>query len=95
MITKINMQDNISAFQSKDYDIKINKTLQVNHYLNYNSRIISIQNSYDVLKNKGIFITFENFSPFTTMGEDISLDRWKEYQFKQGKSLEKASRHIN
>ena len=49
---------------------------------------------YAALKENGIFITFENFSPFTAIGEKVYLEKWKRYQLKHGKSLEECNKHI-
>ncbi|MGN1412596.1 MAG: class I SAM-dependent methyltransferase [Oscillospiraceae bacterium] len=70
-------------------------SVQVNHYLNFEDRIKSIENSYNALKSNGIFFTVENFAPFTSMGENISLERWKEYQIRNGKSVEDSEKHIS
>lgn len=61
--------------------------IQVNHYLYWEERVTAIKNCYCALKSGGIFITFENFAPFSAQGNNIALNRWKEYQIQNGKSL--------
>ncbi len=68
--------------------------IQVNHYLHKEDRRIAIQKCYEALKNNGLFITFENFAPFTDLGEMVCLEKWKTYQMKQGKSLMECNKHI-
>lgn len=69
--------------------------IQVNHYLHMEERKIALQKCYDALKDGGIFISFENFAPFTNLGKSVYLEKWKCYQMKQGKSLDESQKHIN
>ena len=68
--------------------------IQVNHYLHIEERKAALKKCYATLKENGIFITFENFSPFTGIGEKVYLEKWKRYQLKHGKSLEECNKHI-
>lgn len=70
-------------------------TIQVNHYLRIDERKIALHRCYEALKNNGLFISFENFAPFTDLGKSVYLEKWKRYQMKQGKSLEECQKHIN
>lgn len=45
--------------------------IQVNHYLHIEERKAALKKCYATLKENGIFITFENFSPFTGIGEKV------------------------
>jgi len=69
--------------------------IQVNHYLQKEERAAVIQKCFDALKTDGMFITFENFAPFSSLGEQIYLERWKSYQLRQGKSEHTSEEHIN
>lgn len=69
--------------------------VQVFHYFQREERINAIKKSYKALKSKGIFITFENFAPYSEMGKVLFLKRWKEYQLSQGKSYEECETHIS
>ena len=51
--------------------------IQVNHYLHIEERKAALKKCYATLKENGIFITFENFSPFTGIGEKVYLEKWK------------------
>lgn len=68
--------------------------IQVNHYLHINERKIALKNVYEALENNGLFISFENFAPFTDLGKTVYLEKWKRYQMKQGKNLEECESHI-
>lgn len=68
--------------------------IQVFHYLNIKQKKFAIKNCYNALKPGGIMLTCENISPFSKNGTDISLERWKNYQIKQGKSVAEADNHI-
>lgn len=69
--------------------------IQVNHYLHLEERKIALQKSYEALKDNGLYICFENFAPFTDLGKTLYLEKWKQYQRKQGKSLEESENHID
>ena len=68
--------------------------IQVNHYLHIDERKIVLQKCYEALKENGLFISFENFAPFTDLGKSVYLEKWKQYQMKQGKSPEECKKHI-
>lgn len=69
--------------------------IQVNHYLHRAERKTALQKCFEALKDNGLFISFENFAPFTDLGKSIYLEKWKRYQLEQGKSLEECNRHID
>ena len=78
---------------SNEYDVIT--AIQVNHYFQKEERKKAIQNCYKALKENGIFISFENFAPFSDFGKKIYLDKWKSYQMKQGKTSLESDNHIN
>ena len=69
-------------------------SIQVNHYLRIEERKMALQKCYEALENNGLFISFENFAPFTDLGKTVYLEKWKRYQMKQGKSLAECDDHI-
>lgn len=73
---------------SNEFDIIT--AIQVNHYLHMDERKIAMQKCYEALKDNGLFISFENFAPFTDLGKSVYLEKWKRYQMKQQKSLEEC-----
>lgn len=68
--------------------------IQVNHYLQTGERKTALKRCYEALKENGLFISFENFSPFTDIGKSVYLEKWKRYQMRQGKSQEESENHI-
>lgn len=76
-----------------EYDVIT--AIQVNHYLQREERKKAVQSCYQSLKENGIFISFENFAPFSDFGEKIYLNRWEEYQKKQGRTSLETNNHIN
>lgn len=90
--TEFSLCDVRKMTYSKEFDVVT--AIQVNHYLHREERKIAIQKCYEALKENGLFITFENFAPFSDFGKQICLDKWKSYQMKQGKSPEEAHKHI-
>lgn len=77
---------------SEEFDVIT--SIMVNHYLKDSERLLSISNSFNALKKNGIFVSFENFAPFTQAGEKLFLERWKNFQITNGKSPEEAENHI-
>ena len=92
-----NVEFSICDVQELAYidEFDIITAIQVNHYLRMDERKVALQKCYEALKNNGLFISFENFAPFTDLGKSVYLEKWKRYQMKQGKSLEECQKHIN
>lgn len=68
--------------------------IQVNHYFKPEDRIVAIEKCYKALKNGGIFISFENFAPYSNTGERLFLDRWSSYQLDHGRNQRDCENHI-
>ncbi|MBQ1491457.1 MAG: class I SAM-dependent methyltransferase, partial [Blautia sp.] len=68
--------------------------IQVFHYFHLEERKRALKRCYDALKENGVFISFENFAPFTETGKVTYLEKWKRFQMTQGKTEEEAGRHI-
>lgn len=69
-------------------------SIQVNHYLHSDERIVAVNNCYEALKNNGLFITFENFAPYTEQGKELYLKKWMNFQVASGKSQDESQNHI-
>ena len=70
-------------------------SILVNHYLTYGERMIAARNCYNALKEKGVYITFENFAPCDEMIKKLYLKRWEKYQCSKGKSIKECKKHLN
>lgn len=68
--------------------------IQVNHYFKKDERMAAIKKCYNALRDDGIYISFENFAPDSEEGIRLFLERWKQYQIKNGKTEEEADLHI-
>lgn len=68
--------------------------VQVNHYFKKDERVAAIKKCYHALAENGIYISFENFAPNSEEGVGLYLERWKQFQFENGKSKEEADSHI-
>lgn len=69
--------------------------VQCHHYLNKEERRRATNVCYDLLKEDGIFITFENTRPFTELGIENAKQKWADFQRLKGKSEEQVCNQIN
>lgn len=76
---------------NEEFDVV--SAVQSHHYLDINQRKIAIEQCYKALKDNGVFITFENFAPFTERGKEIVLKRIENYGISHGRSLEDVTAH--
>lgn len=93
---RFNTEFSVCDIQNLEYtdEFDVITAIQVNHYLQMEERKIALQKCYKALKENGLFISFENFSPFTDIGKIVYLEKWKRYQIEQGKSFEESTKHI-
>lgn len=77
-----------------DSDFEVITAILITHYLEYEDRVASIRNCYNVLKKNGLFFTVENFAPTNDMFKTLYMERWKNYQYKNGKSEEECQSHM-
>ena len=86
----------VSDVQKLSYveEFDVVTAIQVNHYLYKDERRTVLQKYYEALKENGLFVSFENFAPFTDIGKRIGLEKWRNYQISQGKSPEESEKHI-
>lgn len=88
------LKTNVNKLDIKD-KFDVITAIQVFHYLMSDERKLAVKNCYSALKPGGVLFTCENLSPFSKAGTDIALERWKNYQIKQGKSVADAEKHIS
>lgn len=77
-----------------DSDFDVITAILITHYLEYEERIVSIKNCYNALKKNGLFFTVENFAPSNDIFKRLYLERWKNYQYENGKSKEECQSHV-
>lgn len=68
--------------------------VQVNHYFKGEERALALQKCFEALKSGGMYICFENFAPYSEVGQRLYLDRWKSFQQEQGRSPAACEEHI-
>lgn len=68
----------ISSVQEldKSNSFDVITAIQVFHYFQREERISAIRKCYNALCPNGIFVTFENFAPYTEVGKTLYLQRW-------------------
>ena len=93
-VESIGSIDTISIDKRWNNQFDIVTAIQCLHYLDKKGRVDSLTRCFDILKNNGMFITFENTRPLTKDGESLYKDYWKKFQIKAGKDEEKAELHI-
>ncbi|HCA4705257.1 TPA: class I SAM-dependent methyltransferase [Enterococcus faecium] len=93
---RFNTEFSVCDIQNLEYtdEFDVITAIQVNHYFKMEERKIALQKCYKALKENGLFISFENFSPFTDVGKIVYLEKWKRYQIEQGKSFGESTKHI-
>jgi len=86
----------VSPIQMLDLSQKFDviTAIQVFHYLSQGDRLAAAEKCYKALEHSGMFISFENFAPYTRAGENLFLNRWRAYQLSQGKSADECDEHI-
>ncbi len=69
--------------------------IMAHHYLDREGRRQATRNCYTMLKQGGLYITFETIRPATGTGTQIGLQRWRNAQIANGKSPDAADKHIS
>ena len=64
------------------------------HYLRESERVQATEKCHRLLKQGGIFITFENIRPLTAVDTRTGKANWKNFQIARGKTLADAENHI-
>ena len=85
-----------TSIQNLEYNSNFDviTAILITHYLEYEDRVTSIRNCYNALKKNGLFFSVENFAPANDMLKILYMKRWKNYQYKNGKSEEECQNHI-
>jgi tRNA (cmo5U34)-methyltransferase len=63
------------------------------HYLSASGRIEAVRSCYEALEEGWLFVTFENIDFGSSEANEIALDRWGNYQLKQGSSVSTMESH--
>ena len=68
--------------------------IQCHHYLNREGRAKATGMCYNLLKDGGVYITFENIRPLTEEGVTIGKRYWGNFQLTHGRSKEEIENHL-
>jgi len=83
--------ENMKLVRQKEYDVIT--AIQTHHYLNREDRMKATENCYRLLKDNGIYVTFENIRPENDEVLDFQLDRWMNFQLLEGRSKRAVAEH--
>ncbi|WP_321420041.1 class I SAM-dependent methyltransferase [uncultured Methanomethylovorans sp.] len=81
-------------FQELEERPNIITAIQCHHYLDRENRAKAVKMCYELLKDDGLFISFENIRPFTEEGISVGKRYWGEYQASHGRSYEEIETHL-
>ena len=68
--------------------------IQSHHYLSKAKREEATRICYSLLKNKGLYMTFENIRPSSKKGIENAKKYWSDYQRSKGKDAEAVKDHM-
>ncbi|MBQ6041741.1 MAG: class I SAM-dependent methyltransferase [Oscillospiraceae bacterium] len=68
--------------------------VQVFHFLKPEEKVRAIRRCRDMLTANGMFFTFENIAKNSQEGEAVSMQLWREYQKRMGKTDDMLARHL-
>jgi len=83
--------EGIERTNQKEYDVIT--AIQAHHYSNREDRKRATINCYKLLKDNGIYITFENIRSENDEMIDSQLDRWMNFQLLEGRSNKEVAEH--
>jgi tRNA (cmo5U34)-methyltransferase len=94
---EVEVMDPVSSQGIKlpDGEFDVITAIQSHHYLDAEGRQAATGNCFRMLKNGGVYVTFENIKPISEMGVRLGLDRWMTFQISRGKSAEEALKHAD
>ena len=69
--------------------------IQSHHYLSPDQRKKATHACYNLLRDDGVYVTFENVRSFTDEGTKIGRGYWKNFQLKGGRDSEAADAHLD
>ena len=68
--------------------------IQSHHYMDREGRVKAVKNCYNLLKQDGVYVTFENTRPFTKAGVEFAKNYWRNFQISHGKNSEDVEAHL-
>ena len=87
------LKDMLELDFSDEFDIVT--SVQSMHYIRPEQRSAAVKNCFNALRQGGIFLNFENFSPDSEAVERLALKRWRDYQLANGRSKAECDKHLS
>lgn len=84
IITENIIQKSTAELNYPENKFDVITSILSHHYLNINDRRSSTENCMRMLKQNGIYITFENIRPLTSDGFEIFMKRWYNFKLANG-----------
>ncbi|TWH48078.1 class I SAM-dependent methyltransferase [Sporomusa sp. KB1] len=87
----------LSGSEVLDYPEKFDvvTAIMAHHYLDEEGRRKGTQNCFNMLRQGGIYVTFETIKPNTEAAIQIGLKRWRTAQIRNGKRPDAVDKHIS
>ena len=88
------------ASPTQEFSLKLEEqpdvmtAIQCHHYLSREGRVKATDVCYNLLKEGGIYITFENTRPLTEDGITIGKRYWGNFQLTHGRNDEEVEEHL-
>jgi tRNA (cmo5U34)-methyltransferase len=76
------------------FKVNVITAIQAHHYLTKQVREKATQVCFDLLEDKGIYITYENIRPFSQEGINLGKDYWASFQLSKGKDIDSVNKHM-
>ena len=77
-----------------NFKLNVITAIQAHHYLTKQVREKATQVCFDLLEDKGIYISFENIRPFSLEGVKLGKDYWTNFQLSKGKDIDSVNKHM-
>ncbi len=68
--------------------------IQSHHYMNREERAAATTKCFGMLKEGGIYVTFENIMPGSEKATNLALDRWRRFQLDNKKEEMVVEEHL-
>jgi tRNA (cmo5U34)-methyltransferase len=79
---------------NRDYKPDVITAIQAHHYMSKEDRLEATKVCYELLRDDGVYITFENVRPSTSKGVEIGKEYWKNFQISSGRDAETVEKHL-
>jgi tRNA (cmo5U34)-methyltransferase len=68
--------------------------MMCHHYHDRAGRLAAVRGCFEILEPGGVLVVFENVDCDSARGREVGLNRWKEFQLKQGRKPAEVEHHL-